>query len=1387
MEDDDALERLIKGRLPIPCRDRFQPLRLGLYGIWEYDEQEFYFHDGRLILRGHNGSGKTKVLEVSSPFLFDGELTARRLDPFGNAARSMRDNLLYRGLRHRVGYICCEYGRIDGDGEAHYLTIGAGLYSLATRPGAPESWFFVTPLRVGLDFSLYDAGRTPHSKNELTKILGETAIVSTAKEYRAKVARELFGFAPGRLRSLVELLLALRRPKLSEDFDLEKLQRLLRDSLPPVNGRLFDDFASRFDVLARDREELDDLQEIQRSVSEFLTIYRVFARRAVRAAAEAVTRAETQLSESNDKVDQAEKTHTRLSQNAEGLEGRKKALEGDRDTGKARLAELELRPEMAEHGRLEELREQVTGASERMQKANTVMHQADSVHQGHLRKSSELVRNLQTALAELERVERRSRELAETTMLADIHHAETISLREEPRSVEQVLLSQVEAHAKTVADALPLVEQVRSAQEEYRVRKELHEDIESRRDLAQEQRDDRADDHTVQIDLLCARIATWSAGCTELQLTDDQVAALQGAAQAAGELGNRPVSMLVAEFTRPFETALALADANTRTDRERTAIRQAELVLERDRVATGPDPEPAPPPVARRSRAEAVDGAPFWAVVDFLPDLDPGLAAHVEAALLGAGLLDAWVTEDGRILTEGPAHESVVVPPGAITGGGDLTEVLRGVRHPHVAEDHVQRLLASISYSPGGVIEGPGTAIGGDGSWRIGPVHGRTAADHASFIGPAARDAERQRRLSILDRELAGLVESMEECDHTLAELARRSGTLDNERSGTDLDDAGVRTTLAGLTAAKQLLSDMEAELGRATIVLLDRAAKVAGAESVLADYARVKRLPGLADAILAEHEALIGYRASLHPLFREAIEWSTLRQNAEEATVEAEGSAFLLEQLKGNLDHSESELRSFQAKLDQRMALVGADVTTVLGKIEAAKKTIGDHEADLAWIGKQIVETAGDLGKSEGAAKDARREQDERSVARDGTVMAYQGLVRQGLVSLALGTDTSPETLAETIQAAKDATRLLAGEEWHEKARNLARDDVDRQFRLLETALSGPDWQPRSVNDGGVVLVRLVHNSTPIDVPDALARIDAEISTRMSFIDEEEHDLFRQVLLGRVGEHLRQRRVEADRLIERMNRLLGARRTASGMRLEVIWESGPDQDPEVRAALRTLDRQAAEYLPDDAQDQLIAFLVKLVADARTRTDVTDWKTSLREVLDYRSWGRIRIRYQSAAGKPWMNLTNHTHQLGSGGEKAVTLQLPLFVAAAAHYAGAAPTAPRPIYLDEAFAGIDQHMRGECLGLLTDLDLDLVLASHDEFGFHPEVPGVATYELFRDPEVEGVLTTPMLWDGQRRHELRDPALIPDAFDATGTIFEDEDDDWEDPAEDADPEA
>jgi hypothetical protein len=278
------LAALLSGDAPTPASTRFKPLRMGLMGIWQYGNEEFHFHDGRLILRGRNGSGKTKVLEVTSPFLLDANLSARRLDPFGNNARSMRENLLYEGRTHQIGYVWCEYGRITEDGSAEYRTIGAGMRARETKPGAPESWYFITPLRVGVDFSLCDNAERPFDGGELTKRLGDSddTVFSKAEDYLDKLARELFGLSPRRLHSLVELLIILRRPKLSESLSVERLKEILSNGLPPVEDDLVAGVAKNFDELKQDEEDLRKFVKAQEEVDFFLKSYLVYARRMIR-------------------------------------------------------------------------------------------------------------------------------------------------------------------------------------------------------------------------------------------------------------------------------------------------------------------------------------------------------------------------------------------------------------------------------------------------------------------------------------------------------------------------------------------------------------------------------------------------------------------------------------------------------------------------------------------------------------------------------------------------------------------------------------------------------------------------------------------------------------------------------------------------------------------------------------------------------------------------------------------------------------------------------------------------------------------------------------------------------------------------------------------------
>src|ERR1700758_5787073 len=97
--------------------DRFKPTRAGVINVWDYVDEEWAFADGRLALRGHNGSGKTKALEVLFPFVLDGVADSRRLDPFSGENRTMKSNLLYRGQEAEYGYVWMEYAVLPRGGD----------------------------------------------------------------------------------------------------------------------------------------------------------------------------------------------------------------------------------------------------------------------------------------------------------------------------------------------------------------------------------------------------------------------------------------------------------------------------------------------------------------------------------------------------------------------------------------------------------------------------------------------------------------------------------------------------------------------------------------------------------------------------------------------------------------------------------------------------------------------------------------------------------------------------------------------------------------------------------------------------------------------------------------------------------------------------------------------------------------------------------------------------------------------------------------------------------------------------------------------------------------------------------------------------------------------
>src|SRR5690606_38684582 len=116
--------------------------RIGLIELFHYDSEEFWIHDGHLLLRGNNGTGKSKVLSLTVPLLLDANLRPARVEPDGDAGKKMAWNLLLGSYPRRIGYSWIEFGRRDEGSPAQYLTLGVGLSAVDGRAHV-DSWFFL--------------------------------------------------------------------------------------------------------------------------------------------------------------------------------------------------------------------------------------------------------------------------------------------------------------------------------------------------------------------------------------------------------------------------------------------------------------------------------------------------------------------------------------------------------------------------------------------------------------------------------------------------------------------------------------------------------------------------------------------------------------------------------------------------------------------------------------------------------------------------------------------------------------------------------------------------------------------------------------------------------------------------------------------------------------------------------------------------------------------------------------------------------------------------------------------------------------------------------------------------------------------------------------------
>jgi uncharacterized protein (TIGR02680 family) len=1354
--------------LPAPGRVRWQPLRLGLVELYHYDVEEFWFRDGHLMLRGNNGTGKSKVLSLTLPLLLDANLSASRVEPDGDRGKRMEWNLLM-DKRHerRIGYTWIEFGRLDA-GRVLTVTLGCGLRAVAGRPGA-EPWFFITDQRIGSDLWLTTPEKTALSRERLIDAIGTHGqVFPNAQSYRRAVDEKLFRLGPERYDALVDTLIQLRQPQLSKNPNEARLSDALTQALRPLDRAALEDVAEAMSELDDIRRDLEEIEAMRKAIGSFGIRYRRYAQVATRRRARTLRQAQTDFDSASRDVNAAqtelEEARARVARHQSDQQSFDEQLAAD----EARLRVLRSDPVMRDANRL-------SGARDRAAECRVLV---DEAARREALANAQLTREMQAANRRRQQADHTRSHLvdcaadasglARDTGLADAHARvlQGISLPDGvaalPEDTVAVLLRDGRASESRRREEFAVIrKRLREVESAAQLRtraqdaRALHADAYDNASAAARDATEQLFEGSTQ---LLAAWRLYADAAQALPIPDIDAILDELETWHASLSGANPMRAELERALQRLEQDFAARAAELAEERRRLKLEQNELHAERVRLEAGEDQAP-PAPYTRdpANRAQAA-GAPLWQLVDFASNVPKDARAGLEAALEASGLLDAWVLPEGTVI--GRTHDVLLtVRPPCVHSLADwlIPTIPAAGGGARIDEPTMAALLRSVACAEHEPTDAEAW-VAPSGDYRLGNVRGAWMKPDARYIGHAAREAARQARLDDIAARLAELDAALETEASATAQLAARRDAARSEYAQAPVDDDLLRWHAENNTAEKAR-REAQARLGEAESRLAQADHALERARDDLALDARDLNLPAIAADLDRIEQALGDYRLAFTEFANALRQHRTgVAELAEQTSREVQARESLDAAIE---DHREKQtlLRAATETVATLQATVGKQVDDLLSEIDATQQAQQQHDRALKDARAQLVVAAAQRGTAEQKHADLNQKLEERVQLRKAATEGLQayalqtGFLAIAIPELELPDGANPWGIDGALSIARRAEQALLDVPADEPDWERIQRAIGNDFTELQSTMSTQGHSATAEPSDHGLIVRIVYQQRP-ERPDTLEqRLDAELAEQRLILSAQERSLLEEHLEKEIAANLQRMIRDTEERVAAINVELHKRPTSTGMRYRLIWEPLPDNDenavPGLGLARKRLLNTSSDAWSAEERRLVGEFLQARIDAERQRDERGTLYDSLARALDYRRWHRFTVERNQ--DRQWKPLSGPA----SSGERALGLTVPLFAAASSHYESSHEHAPRLVLLDEAFAGIDDEARASCMGLIREFDLDFVMTSEREWGCYAEIPGLSICQIVRREGMDAVFVSRWSWDGKERRAEADP--------------------------------
>ncbi|GAA0287772.1 uncharacterized protein (TIGR02680 family) [Gracilibacillus halotolerans] len=1361
--------------------NKWQINRAGLLNFWYYDEEFFTFANGKLLLRGSNGSGKSVTMQSFLPVLLDGKTSPDRLDPFGSKARRMEDYLLGEkdivDRDERTGYLFMEFKR---QGMDQFMTIGIGLQ--AKRHKQMKFWGFVITdnRRIGHDMNLYkmenNAGekqKIPLSRVELENLIQDGGfVVQTKSEYMNLVNKYLFGFETiEAYEDLIKLLIQLRSPKLSKDFRPSVIYEILEAALPPLSDedlRHLSDTIEQMDQTKQQIEQLDREASAIKRLNEVYDLYNQYLladqANEFRSSSKRLVKEKSEYKQYNDKRTQLDEEINQLNEQIRDLrlqkETNKKQEERLRshkvwNLEKERSEEFEKLQQEKQSLAQREIRFQ-----DRRKKENSFLLEKNDIEA----MNDERMHTIEDLLFDMEQD-------AEESAFLDAHR-----LNKQDYERHQQESFDFSVWMKETSEHLTQLEEIKEKLQEFETLKtrfqEKDKELANENQLLdevtfQEQDWNRLFEEDKEKKL--SEIHSW-LGDTEWLDIDSE--SLQGVSRnihslyepSSYDVVKEPFRQAVLDYER--KQGQKVSELTFQQEKLEEEIKEKEKLLQEWKDKT--DPEPEMDQLTREARQllrkKGIDYIPFYAAVEFQPHVHSDVRRRIEAAIIDSGMLDALIVGEEIKLQ----HDRMLSPKPQM-----MAYTLADYLQPDVNEESIisPRIVADVlsSITIGDTDEGALFSITEEGHYQLGLLKGHALpVSEVRFIGRNARKRFREEQIEIIQAEIAILKESKQTY---LSELENVRATIERAKTRFDQfpNDEDLQESFRQITDVRLKIKHHNVQVERLSRELKEIHNNYSEVKQRINEKARAFNLEISWDAYQQAISVMKRYEKDLSRLEKQHLQYindwrrqhdimarlDELEQEILEVQGEINISEDKIKEMEQNIEHIEQQLTQ-QGVGDIRQQIM--DVQQALSKIQNDLRdkeiTLSRKEAEQDHVQQDIKVKENQVLFWENMEKAWKS--------------SFEQEVHRGF--LELDTENDIQEVATTVLQSyrhilkeKDRGKLVSQltQEYFRQHSDL----IEYRPNIFNAPFTKPKWMDELVNEENMPyieqwiqkvdrqLIELDYQGKQVSPYTVQQKVELEQERQESLLNEQDQALYEEILFHSVGQKLRARIRRAEQWVHKMKQLMETRDTSSGLSFSIRWKP---RTADAETEMDTVDlvhllRQDAKLLKEEDIEKIMIHFRSKISKAREMLgDSSEMQTLLqvlKEVLDYRKWFSFVLHFQRE-GENKRELTNNQFYKFSGGEKAMAMYIPLFTACYSRYLEAADDAPYIISLDEAFAGVDENNIREMFEIVEQLGFNYIMNSQVLWGDYDTISKLSISELVRPKNASFVSVIRYHWDGSK---------------------------------------